>query len=251
MLKLDEWHARFHQQSTWTANTRRYLFNQAGISRSSLVLEVGCGTGAILEDEILPPQTHGIDIDYARVNLARHNSPDLPLVCGDAYRLPYTNHSFDIVFSHYLFLWLSQPEIAMREMVRVTRPSGVVIAIAEPDYGGRIDYPDRLEKIGKLQTDSIRMQGADTMMGRKMAAIFSYAGLEYIETGVLQGHWSQAPSRKDWDLEWKMIENDLSECQQFNKIKTLKDYDWNSWQNQSRILYIPTFYAIGKCPNNH
>ncbi len=40
------------------------------------------------------------------------------------------------------------------EMVRVTRPHGFVLALAEPDYGGRIDYPSELSTIGNWQIEA-------------------------------------------------------------------------------------------------
>jgi ubiquinone/menaquinone biosynthesis C-methylase UbiE len=42
------WHNRFLQQAGWTRDLRTYLFAQAGIERARRVLEVGCGTGAVL-----------------------------------------------------------------------------------------------------------------------------------------------------------------------------------------------------------
>jgi len=245
MVNLDDWHSRFIQQSHWTSNIRNYLFSRAGLNKSVRVLEVGCGTGAILEQQELNSIAYGLDIDYARVEYAKRKLPSQPLVCGNAYRLPYPDRAFDIVFSHFLFLWLNQPAIAMQEMVRVTRPGGMVIAAAEPDYGGRIDYPEHFEKIGRLQTESLRIQGANPSIGRKLSHLFSTAGLQDIETGVLQGSWSRGPSKTEWDTEWKTIINDIAGKLSINEIHTLKDYDWDAWQNNTRVMFVPTFYAIG------
>ena len=42
------WHSRYLQQAAWTRELRTYVFEQAGISSANRILEVGCGTGAIL-----------------------------------------------------------------------------------------------------------------------------------------------------------------------------------------------------------
>ena len=44
------WHARFLQQAAWTRDLRTYLFERAGLAQAQRVLEVGCGTGAILSE---------------------------------------------------------------------------------------------------------------------------------------------------------------------------------------------------------
>ena len=62
-------------------------------------------------------------------------------------------------------------------MVRVTHPGGFVLALAEPDYGGRIDYPTELSQIGDWQKNALKQQGANPLMGRELRSIFSHAGI--------------------------------------------------------------------------
>ena len=42
------WHLRYIQQANWTRELREYLFQRTGMATAERVLEVGCGTGAIL-----------------------------------------------------------------------------------------------------------------------------------------------------------------------------------------------------------
>jgi hypothetical protein len=46
-----DWHSRYLQQAGWTSKLRGYLFQRAGVDKASRVLEVGCGTGAVLKDD--------------------------------------------------------------------------------------------------------------------------------------------------------------------------------------------------------
>jgi ubiquinone/menaquinone biosynthesis C-methylase UbiE len=168
------------------------------------------------------------------------------LTCGDVYRLPYPDNTFDVTLGHYLYLWLEQQSAALDEMLRVTRPGGWLLAMAEPDYSGRIDYPETLIRLGELQNTAIDQQGADTACGRKLKALFYSAGFSNIESGVLQGQWRQMPTKEEWKLEWMMLESDLDNSIPADEFVQLKNTDWQAWQKGERVMFIPTFYAIGQ-----
>jgi SAM-dependent methyltransferase len=147
-----DWHSRFLQQATWTRNLRAYLFAPAGLTRAGLprarrVLEVGCGTGAILSDLSTPAVVHGLDLDPLRLVEARQHVTAAALVCGNALALPYPSGGFDITFCHFLLLWVHDPLLALLEMKRVTCPGGAILALAEPDYNSRLDEPAALSPL--------------------------------------------------------------------------------------------------------
>jgi len=249
-----EWHNRFSQQSTWTLELRNYLFSRAGLDTSKRVLDVGCGTGAVKVD--FKPETsfifHGLDINYNFLNITRLNLPFACLTQGDGHALPFASKVFDIVFCHYLLLWVADPLKVISEMVRITRNGGSVLALAEPDYGGRIDFPHQLEHLGYLQTQALKIQGADVNMGRKLGQIFSNAGMEEIEIGILGGQWHKPLSQQEIELEWTVLRSDLVHFREYNlseeALLVLQRIDSTAWENRERILFVPTFYAWGRVP---
>ena len=133
-------------------------------------------------------------------------------------------------------------------MRRVTKGGGWVLALAEPDYGGRIDYPIRFEEIGKLQTRALIDQGVDPMIGRRLRELFSQAGLIDIRAGVLGGEWMGSQSQEDLDSEWQTIAADLQHELSHEAIEGYRTADAEAWRSGTRILFIPTFYAIGRVP---
>jgi SAM-dependent methyltransferase len=251
IITPSDWHRRFTQQARWTKDLRRYLFQRSAIEDVRRVLEVGCGTGAILNEfpDKIPLQA-GIDIDREYLNLARHNSPQARLIQGDGHNLPYPDHCFDIALCHFLLLWVDDPARVLREMVRVICPGGIVMALAEPDYGGRVDYPDKLSILGEWQMESLRGQGADPFMGRKLAAIFHKAGLESVETGALGGQWAEPPDWDQWESEWAVLEayliNQTNKPSFSKKLGLLKELDKTAYLQGERVLFVPTFYAWGR-----
>jgi 16S rRNA A1518/A1519 N6-dimethyltransferase RsmA/KsgA/DIM1 with predicted DNA glycosylase/AP lyase activity len=47
-----DWHKHFTQQAGWTTRVRQYLLNRSNLPGDSKVLEVGCGSGALLSDPL-------------------------------------------------------------------------------------------------------------------------------------------------------------------------------------------------------
>jgi SAM-dependent methyltransferase len=253
-----DWHDRFTRQARWTHDLRRYLYERAGMRSARRILDVGCGTGVLAAE--MPRYTqasiHGLDINPAHLSLASAHAPQTVLACGDAHHLPYARASFDLSLCHFLLLWVADPTGVVREMARVTRPGGAVLALAEPDYGGRIDYPEALEPLGSWQQASLRSQGADPLIGRKLAGIFAGAGLQAVETGVLGGQWSGPPSNTDWESEWAVITDDLNQMSAVAfepaadvDLQKLKELDASAWSRGERVLYLPTFYAWARLPD--
>jgi ubiquinone/menaquinone biosynthesis C-methylase UbiE len=116
------------------------------------VLEVGCGNGIFLTPlaAAVGPGGRVVGIDHspqfvaaARERSATAGFADVVTVReADAYRLPFADATFDAAHCERVLLHLDDPTAALREMRRVVKPGGVVVA-AEPHWHGiQIDHPD-------------------------------------------------------------------------------------------------------------
>ena len=211
MLTIEEWHDRYALQARWTASVRRFLYQKASIAKAKTILEVGCGTGAILADLCAQSRATivGIDLQIALLKFAQRKNFTVKQACANAYNLPFVTASFSTTCCHFFLLWAADPLQALLEMKRVTRPGGAILAMAEPDYGGRVDYPPALGELGTIQTRALLQQYANPFLGRKLKSLFHQAGLQNVEVGVLGGQWSSPPSPEEWYSEWKVLENDI------------------------------------------
>jgi ubiquinone/menaquinone biosynthesis C-methylase UbiE len=126
-------------EKVWTKNlitsdySLKYLDFMQGIEaslpRGSFVLEAGCGTGQTLAHISRLHETTGLDISRAALNLARSNCKNP--VLGSIFTIPFKDNSFDLVYNSGVIEHFEDPTniAAIREMARVTKPSGRVVII--------------------------------------------------------------------------------------------------------------------------
>lgn len=251
-LSTQDWHRRFEIQSHWTKATRDYLFQHAGIFASTHILDVGCGTGVLSKELTQFPIQNviGIDINLEYIEFAATIADSAKLHVADAHNLPFKGSSFDCALCHYFLMWVEDPRAVMAELKRVTKSGGYVLVLAEPDYGGRIDYPEPLSIINEWQTAALQNQGANPFMGRKLKALFHQAGLSHIEVGVIGAQWKGEVAQEDLKSEWEIIRSDIETLNNNSEIDTdsdeIQQIDLAAWATGERVIYVPTFYASGR-----
>ena len=119
---------------------------------SARVLEVGCGTGAMLRflarREDFTGKAFGVDqcshfIEAANCFAqAEHVADQHGFQVGNAHRLDHPSATFDVVIAHTLISHVTEPAKVLSEMARVTRPGGTVV-IFDGDYASlTYAFPD-------------------------------------------------------------------------------------------------------------
>jgi SAM-dependent methyltransferase len=115
--------ARLEQRHWWYAGRRalvRRLMDGVPVGRA---LDVGCGSAgntAVLRD--LGWHATGLEYSPAAASLAR--ARDLPIVRGDARRLPFADETFDLVMSTDMWEHIDEHDVVAAEAARVLRPGG-------------------------------------------------------------------------------------------------------------------------------
>jgi SAM-dependent methyltransferase len=248
-LTIEEWHAQFTRQARWTRAVRNQLYRRVNLLRAERVLDVGCGTGVITEEMAArcKGQVIGVDVDPAMIAFAQDNGGRAEYFVGDAHQLDFPGGHFDVVASHFLLMWLSDPALAVREMARVTRLGGAVLACAEPDYGGRIDYPAELP-LARWQAEALRREGADPFVGRKLPALFTWAGFS-ADVGVTPSLWDEEALRAEFEAEWALMERTLAGMVSEDELRHYRQIDWQAIEDSQRLIFVPIFYAVGRKTN--
>jgi hypothetical protein len=157
---------------------------EASVRGGDRVLDVACGTGALTlaAAEIVGPSGSvvGLDANPEMLAVARHKPVPVEWLEGKAEALPFPDDSFDAVVSQFGFMFFEDTSKALREMMRVLKPSRrLAVAVCDavensPGYNAFALLLDRL--FGKEAGDAFRAPFRLGDAGR-LGQICSTAGL--------------------------------------------------------------------------
>lgn len=166
---------------------KRMLIDVLELQPGQHALDVGCGVGddVIEMAQRVGPTGRAVGIDHADAMLdeARKQTDGLNLrvefVKTDLYNLPFEDGVFDVVRSDRVFQHLTDPDAALAEIVRVTKPSGLVSLNDQDGDGGVLDYPDRdlFRRIRQAVSDNAI---ANAFAGRMLYGLLKRQNLEIV-----------------------------------------------------------------------
>lgn len=136
-LRSGDDYVRFLDRTSTRPGERHHALGLLELGPGQRCLDVGCGTG---EDaraicEMSGAEVVGIDVQPRMAAEAKTRSADRPgatFLVADAGRLPFLDSAFDAAWVKRALMHLAAPADAMREMARVVRRGGRVVAV-EPD----------------------------------------------------------------------------------------------------------------------
>ena len=157
------------------------------LKKGAAILDIGCGLGdtaMMLAKQFAGCMLTGIDQDADLIHTAsgekKHYS-NIAFIAGSALQLPFKDNSFDFVFTRYLLHHIPDAMAAMREMKRVCKRGGVIMA-HEPDAGAIRSYPEHTA----YETFQMVVANlfADVHIGIKLIGFFNLLSLDDIHHQV-------------------------------------------------------------------
>lgn len=147
------------------------------------VLDAGTGTGEDAQEmaKLVVPGGQVVGLDFSQIMIEeaerRVQDASLPVrfVRGDIQRLPFEPATFDRCYADRLFIHLPDPQLALAELVRVTKPGGLIL-IAEGDHESQVldsPYPEVTRRFFRFRNDGMRQPG----IAHRLYALFQEAGL--------------------------------------------------------------------------
>lgn len=205
LMRTHEKYTHGHAPATVRQHGRRTAEEAAAFLLPELrsgmrLLDVGCGPGSItrgLAERVAPGQVIGVDI--AAEVLPASDLPNLEYQTASVYELPFSDASFDVTYAHQLMQHLSRPGDALREMLRVVKPGGMV-AVRDVDWG-TVSYAPAdpwIDRFIEVHIKTWRRNGGEPHMGRRLPALFHVAGLADAQITAAVWCYAKRAEKMEW-----------------------------------------------------
>jgi SAM-dependent methyltransferase len=205
-------HAIHHELRT-AENSAAYLLGklQAMKQRNPdlTVLDVGAGSGTIsvtLAKAVPEGRVTAIDLNKdvlprAQAVAELAGVSNIEFQQADAYKLPFADSSFDVTHCHQVLYSLKSPLDALREMLRVTKPGGIV-AVRDGDVQTEAFWPELpgIVSYHKLIVDFIKASGGSDTAGRQLLSWALQVGVPRDQITMSYGTWcyNTAAEKQIW-----------------------------------------------------
>ena len=161
--------------SVYGPGARRVLI-EAGIRPGMRVADLGSGTGMVTQllAELVGPTGEVVGVDYNgdQVEQAKALLPagvsNVRFVQASATDTGLPRESFDLVYSRFLLIHLTEPDAALREMYELLNPNGILVVEDGDLTTAGSEPPSCLEEFSNLFGRLGPTWGVDYTLGRRL-----------------------------------------------------------------------------------
>ena len=172
----------------------RWLLDRIGLQPGWRAADMGCGPIGILDrlaervgaaGHVVGVEREARFVDMARMLIAERGLRNVEIVAVDATATGLPAASFDFVHERLTLLQQPVPDPLLSEMIRLTRPGGVV-ALEDIDTAGWLCEPTHpaWSRMADAFLTVCREHGMDVDLGRHLPGLLRSAGLEDVEAEV-------------------------------------------------------------------
>ncbi len=167
------------------------ILKQHGMRAGMRVADICCGCGDVpllICRDFKPSYILGVDHSEAAIAHARHLQSGFSIhnaefQRGDATTLMINDDVFDFVLCRLSLQIFSQPDLILKELIRIAKPGGRIYVICE-DYDLIVGYPESnlIHETYERAAKYGDQMGMDLRSGKKLYAMLNQAHLEDIRT---------------------------------------------------------------------
>jgi ubiquinone/menaquinone biosynthesis C-methylase UbiE len=204
-----EIYRRYLESKPWLNQLYSSFLN---IKPGQKIVDVGCGPGdftrqlARLSNQkasILGIDSNEKSVQAATIDTKKARlSQSVSYKVGDVYNIPLEDDYADLTCCRTLLMHLTEPLKAIKEMARVTKTGGFVVAMERGKMGAFYDPDDEeyskfAERAYEAWVNGIRkLEGKEFKIGEKLPGIFRKAGLSNIKAEVQADAWLYSDPRR-------------------------------------------------------
>ncbi len=165
------------------------IADAAQLASTDSVVDIACGTGALTR--AIRARTKGrvvgVDISPAMIAVASRHGDDIEYVLGDAASLDFDDDSFDMAISQFGLMFLDEPSLGIREMVRAANRGLVAVWDSIERSDGYLSMQELFRsELGDAAASSL---DAPFAMGRDgvLESLFDVADIKDVEFESIEG----------------------------------------------------------------
>jgi SAM-dependent methyltransferase len=172
----------------WSRKAADAILKRLALPSGQQWLDVGCGTGALSQAILArfdPRDVLGIDatLDFLHAAEAKIIDPRVCFTIGDGCALPVPSNAYDVVVAGLVLNFVSEPEVAVAEMVRAARPDGTIAGYVW-DFAGERQFQRYFWRAATvLDSTAIALEQSmqfPLCQPEPLAALFASAGLQTV-----------------------------------------------------------------------
>ena len=136
-FKFDKKAATYDEGFAGKASRKFYnlVLREIEVEQGAAVLDVGCGTGALLNKiaDTHEIKAHGIDTEENMIAVAKSKHPDMDFQLSPCENMPFDSQTFDVLIACMAYHHFSDKTGFAKEAARVLKPGGMLY-IADPRF---------------------------------------------------------------------------------------------------------------------
>jgi SAM-dependent methyltransferase len=225
----------------WDAAFTIFLKDTVQPRAGRRILDVGCGTGTA---EVSLSRLHLTQVSLVAVDLSadrvrdalaatRSHNIRASFAAADGCALPFPDATFDAAFCVAVLQHMTDVGAAVRELARVTRPGGRVVAV-EPDNSARYFYSSldsgarAYEASGRFFASLARERSdtADGAVGPKLPMLFAGSGIELLDVQLFPVSRAQLgpPAKSLWEGRRQAVRAEIERAREAATRQLGEDY---------------------------
>lgn len=190
-IRFDDGEAYERFMGTWSRLEGALFLDWIGPGPGLRWADVGCGNGAFTEllfDRAAASEIVGVDPSDAQLAFAEARLAGRPLTLrpGSAMDLPVADASVDASVMALVIFFVPAPERGVAEMVRATRPGGLVCAYAWDVMGGGFPTEPIADLLRSFELSPPPPPRADVSTLDALRTLWTGAGLKAVDTREIE-----------------------------------------------------------------
>lgn len=178
---------RLERQALELADESNWLFDQINVRQGWRVVEIGCGPRGCLDllservgagGSVVGIERSLEQVERAQKFVAGRQLTNVEVLHADARATNLPEASFDLATARLVLVNVPNPELLVKEMVRLIRPGGVIALHEADSTTQRFDPPIPAEKqLLQILNTYAEMNGIDRTIGPKVPRMLREAGV--------------------------------------------------------------------------